>query len=81
MATKAELELALQRANTRIYQLENQPSDVRASRQAIVFGDGFDDRLTIIYSDKNKLTVFCSKEVFIGPSASNSFTLNFKDKQ
>ena len=79
MATKAELELALQKANTRIHQLENQSNDVRVSRKAIDFGDGFDDRLTIVYSDKNKLTVFCSKEVFIGPSASNSFTLNFKD--
>ena len=77
MATKAELELALQRANTRIYQLENKPSDVRESRQAIIFGDGFDDRLTIIYSDKKKLTVSCNKEVFIGPSASNCFTLLF----
>jgi hypothetical protein len=77
MATKAELELALQRANTRIYQLENQPHDVRESRQSIVFGDGFDDRLTIVHSGKRKLTVFCNKEVFIGPSASNCFTLLF----
>lgn len=78
MATKQELELALQRANTRIYQLENKPSDIRIARQAIVFGDGFDDRITLIYSNKNKITVFCNKEVLIGPSASNSFTLNFK---
>jgi hypothetical protein len=79
MATKAELELALQRATTRIYQLENQPYDIRVLRQTIVFGNEFDDRLTIVYSDKNKLTVFCNKEVFIAPLSSNSFTLNFKD--
>ena len=74
--TKAELELALQRANTRIHQLENQANDVRESRQIIVFGDGFDDRITITYSGKNKLSICCNNAVLIAPSASNSFALH-----
>lgn len=78
MATKLELEQALLIANKRIKELESNPQDLRISRGQIIWGDSFNERVNINFSN-NKLHLEFMTGILIEPSSSNMIHITIRN--